>query len=219
MPSPPPDVESLLPDLRGFAPRRHPVRVTPPDAALAALCAEAAACAACPRMAGRRRVLSAACGPVPAPLMLVGEAPGRRGADRTGVPFSGDAAGRALSMLLEAAGLERRAIFLTNAVLCNPRDAAGRNAPPSRIELKNCAGFLARQIDLVDPAVVAPMGQVALGALERLHPHGLTLADAGRPVPWNGRFLFPLYHPSPRARAHRSVRRQRADFRRLANLL
>jgi len=193
--------------------------MTPPIDPFAALCAEAAACTLCPRMAGRRRVLSDACGPVPARLMLVGEAPGRRGADRTGVPFSGDASGRALSDLLQGAGMLRDAIFLTNAVLCNPRDAAGRNACPNRDELANCAGFLARQIALVNPKVVAPLGAVALAALDRLSPHGLTLADAGRPVPWHGRVLFPLYHPSPRARGHRALRRQRADFSRLAGLV
>jgi uracil-DNA glycosylase len=193
--------------------------VTPLRDPFAALCAEAAACTACPRMAGRRRVLSAACGPVPARLMLVGEAPGRRGADRTGVPFSGDAAGRALADLLEGAGLERGDVFITNAVLCNPRDAAGRNAAPTRAELANCAGFLARQIALVNPQVVAPLGAVALAALGRLHPHGLTLADVGVPARWNTRVLFPLCHPSPRARGHRGLARQRADFSRLAALL
>jgi uracil-DNA glycosylase len=187
--------------------------------AFAALCAEAAGCVACPRMTGRRRVLSDANGPVPARLVLVGEAPGRRGADRTGVPFSGDASGRALADLLEGAGIDRAGVFVTNAVLCNPRDAAGRNARPSPAELANCAGFLARQIALVDPEVIAPLGAVALAALERLHPHGRTLADAGLPVKWNGRVLFPLFHPSPRARRHRSIERQRADFARLADLL
>jgi len=184
--------------------------------AFAALCAEARRCTACPRMAGRRRVLSGACGPVPARLMLVGEAPGRRGADRTGVPFSGDASGRALDELLEGAGLARGAIFLTNAVLCNPRDAAGRNAPPTRAEVSNCSGFLARQIERVNPKVVAPLGATALAALEQLHPHGRTLVDAGRPLDWNGRVLFPLFHPSPRARVHRPVEVQRADWARLA---
>jgi uracil-DNA glycosylase family 4 len=223
MPAPAPPSRAPFANLHGASGPRDPggmiVPRFPPHAPFAALCAEAAACIACPRMAGRRRVLSDACGPVPASLMLVGEAPGRRGADRTGVPFSGDAAGGALAMLLAQAGLTRDAIFLTNAVLCNPRDAAGRNAPPTRTELMNCAGFLARQIAWVNPEVVAPLGRVALGALGRLSPHGRTLADAGVAVPWNGRVLFPLYHPSPRARRYRSVRRQRADFRRLAALL
>lgn len=192
--------------------------MTPRNDPFASLCAEAASCVACPRMAGRRRVLSSACGPVPARLMLVGEAPGRRGADRTGVPFSGDASGRALAELFACAALDRADVFVTNAVLCNPRDAAGRNARPLAGELANCAEFLARQIALVDPKIVAPMGGVALGALERLHPHGRTLADAGRAVKWNGRVLFPLYHPSPRARRYRSLARQKADFRRLARL-
>lgn len=186
----------------------------------AALCAEVAACAACPRMAGRRRVLSTACGPVPARLMLTGEAPGRNGADRTGVPFSGDAAGRALDALLAGAGLARGSLFVTNAVLCNPRDAKGRNAPPTAAELARCAGFLARQLALVDPALVAPLGAVALAALERVAPHGLRLAEhAGRPHPWGGRTLFPLYHPSPRARVHRPLEAQRRDVARLAALL
>lgn len=188
--------------------------------AFSGLCAEAAACTACPRMAGRRRVLSEACGPVPAPLVLVGEAPGRRGADRTGVPFSGDASGRALSELLAGAGLAREALFVTNAVLCNPRDGAGRNAPPNAAELASCAGFLARQIALADPRVVAPMGAVALAALGNFCPHRLTLRGAvGRAYPWHGRVLFPLFHPSPRARVHRDRGAQARDFRRLAALL
>jgi uracil-DNA glycosylase family 4 len=184
------------------------------------LCTEAAACTACPRMAGRRRVLSAACGPVPAPLMLIGEAPGRNGADRTGVPFSGDAAGRALNDLLEGAGLDRAELFVTNAVLCNPRDDQGRNATPTAAEVARCADFLARQVALVEPRVVAPLGAVALAALERVAPHGLRLAEhAGRPHPWHGRVLFPLYHPSPRARVHRPLAAQRRDLARLAALL
>jgi uracil-DNA glycosylase family 4 len=186
----------------------------------AALCADVSACTVCPRMAGRRRVLSDACGPVPAGLMLVGEAPGRRGAERTGVPFSGDAAGRAFDDLLTAAGLAREAVFVTNAVLCNPRDAQGRNAPPTKDELARCSGFLERQLALVNPAVVAPMGAVALKALDRLCRHGLTLTEsAGRPHAWSGRVLFPLVHPSPRARVHRPEAAQRADWEKLARVL
>jgi uracil-DNA glycosylase len=67
---------------------------------------------------------------------------------------------------------------------------------------------------------VAPMGAVALAALDRLCPHGLTLkAGAGRPHPWNGRVLFPLVHPSPRARVHRPEAAQRADWEALAQVL
>ncbi|MCC7105701.1 MAG: uracil-DNA glycosylase, partial [Chloroflexi bacterium] len=84
------------------------------------LIARAQGCAACPAMAGRRRVLSGANGSPLAPLMFIAEAPGRLGAERTGVPFSGDQAGRSFELLLREARLTRTEVFVTNAVLCNP---------------------------------------------------------------------------------------------------
>jgi uracil-DNA glycosylase family 4 len=188
--------------------------------AFAHLVARVRACQACPRMAGRTRVLGAANGPVPAEVLFVAEAPGRLGADRTGVPLCGDQAGRAFDRLLQAAGLDRAAVFVTNAVLCNPRDERGRNARPTARELANCAGHLAATLAIVQPRYVIALGQVALAALARLAPHGLVLArDVGRPQPWRGRWLVPLYHPGPRARAHRSLTAQVEDFRRLGALV
>jgi uracil-DNA glycosylase family 4 len=190
-----------------------------PSTAFAALCAEAQACVRCPAMVGRRRVLSEANGRPGALVCFIGEAPGRRGAERTGVPFTSDQSGRNLDALLAVAGLGREWLFITNAVLCNPQDAAGRNRPPARDELANCRGLLARQLALVDAPIVAPLGAVALATLDTLAPHGLRLRDAvARPVPWQGRLLFPLYHPGPRAQLHRSFDRQRADFAALGDL-
>ena len=83
----------------------------------------------------------------PAPRVLfVAEAPGRFGGDRTGVPLEGDRSGTNFAALLAAAGLDRATVFVTNAVLCNPRDAAGRNARPTAAELRNCSEHLAAQI-------------------------------------------------------------------------
>jgi uracil-DNA glycosylase family 4 len=170
-------------------------------------------------MAGRRRVLGDGNGRPGALVCFVGEAPGRHGAERTGVPFSGDRSGRNLDVLLEHAGLARERIFITNALLCNPQDARGRNRPPSKDELANCRGFLARQLAVVAAPIVAPLGAVALGALDALAAHGLRLREAvGVPVAWQGCHLFPLYHPGPRAQLHRSVERQRDDFAALGDL-
>jgi len=184
------------------------------------LVAEVNECHVCPRMDGRRRLLSRANGALRPRVVFIAEAPGRLGGDRTAVPLAGDQSGRNFDRLLAAAGLHRDDIFITNAVLCNPRDAAGRNAPPTPAELGNCSRHLAATIHLVQPPVIVTLGAVALRALQRLHPHDLLLArDVGRAVRWHECWLMPLYHPGPRAQIHRDFTRQADDFRQLAAFL
>jgi uracil-DNA glycosylase family 4 len=163
-----------------------------------ALASEAAACVRCPAMCGRAAVLSELNGPVNARVMFIGEAPGRKGADRTRIPFSGDQSGRNFDRFLIASGLKRSEIFITSAALCNPRSASGANRRPAAQELRNCSDFLQRTIMLVDPNVVVTLGGVALEALRLVQYHEFTLRDdAAKVRRWNGRLLIPLYHPSP----------------------
>ena len=189
--------------------------------AFADLCRTVARCRRCPTMAGRRRVLSTANGRPGAPIMFVAEAPGRLGAERTGVPLSGDRAGRRFEALLAVAGWHRADVFVTNAVLCNPRSADGRrNRLPTSAETAACRDHLRSQLAVVAPLVVVPLGTVALRALDALVPHGLGLADAvGRSWSWDGRWLFPLYHPGERARRWRSDADQANDVRALARFV
>jgi DNA polymerase len=162
------------------------------------LVTEASTCVKCPAMCERVAVLSRLNGPVDARVMFIGEAPGRRGADRTHVPFSGDQSGTNFERFLESINLPRSEIFITSAALCNPRSPSGANRRPRASELRNCSGFLQRTIELVDPAVIVTLGTVALDALKLLHYHELNLKhDAGRIRCWNDRLLVPLYHPSP----------------------
>lgn len=171
-------------------------------------------------MEGRRRVLSLANGRPGARVLFVAEAPGRLGGEVTGVPLSRDQSGRRFERLLVLAGLRRDDVFITNAVLCNPRSDAGTNRPPSRREQDCCGGWLTEQFRVVDARVVVTLGAVALVALGRIEPHGLTLRDAvGRPVVWAGRTLVPLYHPSPRAGLSRAYAAQDEDFRRLGAIV
>jgi uracil-DNA glycosylase family 4 len=164
-------------------------------------------------MAGRAAVLGQRNGPVPANVLFVAEAPGRFGADRTRQPLLGDQSGRNFEALLRIAGLRRQDVFVTNAVLCNPRDAAGRNAPPNTDEIRSCGSFLERTISIVDPLVVVTLGAVALRALDLIAPHGAVLSrDVATPVRWNGRWLIPLYHPGARALIHRSFADQCSDY-------
>ena len=66
------------------------------------LVAEAASCTQCPAMCGRSAVLSELNGSTDARIMFIGEAPGRKGADRTRIPFSGDQSGANFDRYLKA---------------------------------------------------------------------------------------------------------------------
>lgn len=177
----------------------------------------AAACRRCPRMEGRRRVVGPLNGDTGAAIMFVGEAPGRLGAERHGIPFHGDAAGRNFELLLAQAGFARGEVFITNAVLCNPQTPQGLNSRPSASELAECRPWLRETIELVDPRLVVALGATALRSLAFLEPHGLVLRrDAGRSIAWFGRSLAALYHPGGRSLARRPLAVQIRDWLQIA---
>ena len=166
-------------------------------------------------------MLSARNGDVTARVLFIGEAPGRHGGDRTRVPFSGDQSGRNFERFIASINLPRAEIFITNAALCNPRTRAGTNRKPTTAEVANCAAFLRRQIELIAPPVVVTLGAVALAALRAVEYHPFTLRESvGRVLPWHGRWLVPLYHPSPQVLAsHRREAAQLQDYRAVARAL
>ncbi len=170
-------------------------------------------CDLCPRLCERTKVLSDANGSIDSKVLFIAEAPGRLGADRTGIPLYGDKTGNNFENLLSNVGWKRSEVFVTNAVLCNPREHDGTNGTPTRDEISNCLAYLEMTISLVKPDVIVSLGATALEALDLLSPHGLRLQEAvGTFVPWSGVKLFPLYHPGPRALVHRSLPKQRSDF-------
>ncbi|HEV2829196.1 MAG TPA: uracil-DNA glycosylase [Pyrinomonadaceae bacterium] len=187
----------------------------------AALINEAAQCTRCPAMCERTAVLSELNGSVAARIMFIGEAPGRKGADQTRVPFSGDQSGKNFDRFLASIGLSRKDIFITSAALCNPRTESGANRKPSRSELTNCSSFLRRTMEIVDPALVVTLGSVALDALSAIEPHHLKLQDAAAKIQrWHGRMLVPIYHPSPQVLAsHRREAQQLADYKVVARAI
>ena len=185
------------------------------------LAREAASCTLCERMCERRAVLSDLNGPVAAQVMFIAEAPGRNGADRTRIPFCGDASGVNFEKLLASICLGREEIFITNSVLCSPRKPSGANDKPTRKEIGNCSAFLRRQIAIIEPRVIATLGVVALDTLKLIEPHSYRLKDhAAQVLRWNGRLLVPLYHPSPRTiAAVRSLDAQLDDFKAIRQAL
>ena len=178
------------------------------------LIAEAANCTRCPAMCGRSAVLSNLNGSPNARIMFIGEAPGRKGADRTRVPFSGDQSGANLDRFLTSIDLKREDIFITSAALCNPRTESGANRKPTQKELANCSAFLRRTIELINPRVIVTLGSVALEALKRIQYHELNLKESAAAIhSWQDRVLVPIYHPSPQVLAsHRREQEQLRDY-------
>ncbi len=178
------------------------------------------ACQKCPRMKGSARVLGPGCGPLDAPLMFIGEAPGRLGADGSHLPFHGDKSGHNFEKLIEHVGVSRYEVFVTNAVLCNPKDDKGNNATPTPGEILNCAPFLRETIDVLDPAIVVTLGAVALKACSAIEAHTVSLREHVRTSrTWKGRTLIPVYHPGQRAMVHRSFANQLSDYQFIAESL
>src|SRR5579859_4948153 len=183
------------------------------DQCFSQLVAEVKACRKCQRMENSERVLGHSSGSLIATVMFIGEAPGRLGADTSLIPFHGDQSGHNFEALIEQVGLSRYQSFITNAVLCNPKDEFGNNSTPTKEEVENCANFLKRQIDLVQPDVIVTLGATALKATALVERHNLTLTLAVRTSrQWYGRTLIPVYHPGQRAMVHRSFANQLADY-------
>jgi uracil-DNA glycosylase family 4 len=177
-------------------------------------------CNLCSRMSGRTRVLSDKNGDINSKVLFIGEAPGRLGADRTGIPFHGDQAGQNFEHLLQNSGLSRQQIFITNAVLCNPRDENGNNSTPNNTEIQNCSLYLSILIDIIEPEFIVPLGRSALRSLNHIRSHQIELReDVRKLTKWGKYFIFPMYHPGPRAIIHRSVDDQRNDFSFLGEIL
>jgi DNA polymerase len=128
--------------------------------------------------------------------------------------MTGDRSGVTFHHLLAVAGLTVEEIFITNAVLCSPRSESGANRPPKSFEIRNCTAFLKRTIEVLDPPFVVTVGGAALKAVALIEYHELTLAGVGKAAPWFGRFLLPVYHPSPQVLiSRRSLAQQEEDWK------
>jgi len=177
------------------------------------LISEVKNCNLCSRMCNRTKVLSEDNGNITSKVMFIAEAPGRLGAECTGIPLHGDKTGKNFEELLKHIGWKREDVFITNAVLCNPQDDEGNNAPPEPEELRNCNNYLKRTIELVNPDIIVTLGGKALNALNYIKGHSFILSKSvSQELSWNKRTLFPLYHPSNRAKRYRKKEAQMSDF-------
>jgi uracil-DNA glycosylase len=131
------------------------------DDALQQLRAEALGCKACPLWMGATQTVFGE-GPAPAPLMLVGEQPGDK-EDLAGLPFVGPA-GQVLNQALEEAGIDRKMVYVTNAVKHFKFLQRGKfrlHQKPVTPEIRACRPWFERELALVKPRLVVAMGATA----------------------------------------------------------
>jgi DNA polymerase len=176
--------------------------------------ASTAACTRCRLAEGRTQVVFGAGNPH-ADLMFVGEAPGFH-EDKNGVPFVGQA-GKLLDGLLAGVGLERDDVYVANVLKCRPPG----NRDPQADEIEACEPHLFRQIELIEPKVIATLGNFATKLLSgrplgitRVHGQEQELTIAGRSV-----VLYPLYHPAAALYTRAMLTVLEADFARLPAIL
>ncbi len=140
-----------------------------------------------------------------AKIMFIGEAPGRQ-EDATGRPFCG-AAGNILTEILEAIGLKRADVYIANILKCRPPN----NRNPLSQEITACVPYLDRQIEIINPSIICPMGNFAANYLIRKYHledqaiqngkiPGITLLKARvfkiSNLDGSSLKIIPLYHPA-----------------------
>ncbi len=166
-------------------------------------------CTRCPLHTGRTHAVPGD-GPIGAPIMFIGEAPGFH-EDQQGVPFVGRA-GQFLSELLEEVGIERGQVYITNVLKCRPPG----NRDPQEMEVAACRDYLDRQIELINPQVIVTLGRHSMA---RAFPDEKISVVHGQARRVAGRVYFPMYHPA--AALHQPSLRPtlEADFAQLRELL
>lgn len=144
-------------------------------------------CSACDLRKGCLQVVFAQGNPR-ARMMLVGEGPGAE-EDRAGIPFVGPA-GRLLNRILEAAGLAREDLYITNVVKCRPPG----NRLPEQPEVDKCVAYLKKQIELINPVIIVCLGALATKTL--IDRGALITRVRGQWFNQGNRRLMPTFHPA-----------------------
>jgi DNA polymerase len=173
-----------------------------------------AGCTRCRLAQGRTQVVFGAGSPT-ADLLFVGEAPGFH-EDKQGLPFVGQA-GKLLEKLLAGIGLQRSDVYIANVLKCRPPG----NRDPQPDEIEACESHLFRQIELIQPAVVATLGNFATKLLSG-RPLGITKVHGQEQKTRIGSrdvLLYPLYHPAAALYTPAMLKVLESDFARLPELM
>jgi DNA polymerase len=144
-------------------------------------------CTRCKLHKGRNKIVFGDGSPK-AELVFIGEGPGAD-EDYQGLPFVGRA-GKLLTQMIEAMGLQRRDVYICNVVKCRPPE----NRAPEPDEVTTCSPYLLRQIDVIQPKVIVCLGAVAAKTLLET-TRGIS-QFCGQWLEWRGHKLIATYHPA-----------------------
>ncbi len=123
-----------------------------------------------------------------AELVFVGEGPGAD-EDAQGLPFVGRA-GKLLTQMIEAMGLQRKDVYICNVVKCRPPE----NRTPDEDEVGTCSPYLLRQLDVISPKVIVCLGAVAAKTLLKTN-RGIS-QFRGQWLDFRSSKLMATYHPA-----------------------
>jgi uracil-DNA glycosylase family 4 len=157
------------------------------DDSLPKILSEIGDCTRCKLHRGRTKLVFGDGNPA-ADLVFVGEGPGRD-EDMQGLPFVGRA-GKLLTQMIEAMGLQRKDVYICNVVKCRPPE----NRTPEKDEVETCSPFLLRQLDTIAPKVIVCLGSVAAQTLLQTN-RGIS-HFRGEWHDFRGRKLMATYHPA-----------------------
>lgn len=152
------------------------------------VCREVSACVKCKELASTRTQTVFGVGNPQARLCFMGEAPGAD-EDRKGEPFVGRA-GQLLTKIIEACTLRREEVYILNTIKCRP--PGNRNPLPD--EVRNCRGYLDRQLEIIRPEFICCLGAVAAQALLDVNTSIGRLR--GRFHDYHGINVICTYHPA-----------------------
>jgi DNA polymerase len=158
-----------------------------PDDTLLKIQTDLGDCTRCKLHRGRTKLVFGDGNPK-ADLVFVGEGPGRD-EDQQGLPFVGRA-GKLLTQMIEAMGLQRKDVYICNVVKCRPPE----NRTPEKDEVETCSPFLLRQLDAISPKVIVCLGSVAAQTLLETN-RGIS-HFRGEWLEFRGRKLMATYHPA-----------------------
>ena len=150
-------------------------------------------------------------GSINAKVMIIGEAPGQE-EDRSGRPFVGSS-GKKLNYMLKALGADRKLMYVTNVVKCRPP----YNRVPQKKEVRNCIKWLEKEITLIGPRAIIPLGATAMVHIFNLMDiswTGSITANRGERFESEGVVIFPTFHPSYVLRNRDLARIVRGDIQR-----
>lgn len=143
-------------------------------------------------------------------VMFIGEAPGFH-EDRLSRPFVGQA-GKLLDKLLGDIGWPRESVYITNIVKRRPPE----NRDPLPEEIEAYKPYLKRQIEVLNPKIIAPLGRFAMNYFL---PFAKISRDHGKAMPLAPHLVVPQYHPAAALRATSVLKELEDDFKKLPDLL